>query len=265
MRFDPVELFIKARKNTLPESIMVCIAAALTSTFYFYEYQYEKYFPLREPLLLCMTGAIFLIWISCSLFSGRDGRFGFAIFTFAYWAVPFVYTLYYAGRDNLRQYNKWLAMVNKICTAMLNNPFSEVAGKTNTVPQTFAALLVMISLAFYMLGFFIRQKYDEKHGDDEDGYDGEYIGDENDRVSRVGEENAEEMLEIIRQNKGKSKPLMFGSNDDKKNEPPDLKTALGFGSDDGQAEKKEDPQQNADEDKEEKDYDEIIDDIFGKR
>lgn len=265
MRFSPVELFLKARKNTLPESILVCIAAALTSTFYFYEYQYEKFFPLREPLLLFMTAAIFLIWISCSLFAGRDGRFGFAIFTFAYWAVPFVYTLYYAGRDNVRQYNKWLALINKICSGLLNNPFSTVAEKTNTVPQTYAALLVMISLAVYMLGFFIRRRLEEKYGDGEEGYDGEYIGEDGDRISMLEADNAEEMMEIIRTNKGKSMPLSFGSNDDKKKDPPDLKSAVGFGSSDEKTENKENPLENAEKDKKEKEYDDLIDDVLGKK
>ncbi len=265
MKFSPLDLFLKARKNTLPENILVCMAAALTSTFYFYEYQYEKFFPIREPILLCMTGAIFLIWISCSFFAGRDGRFGFAVFTFVYWAVPFVYTLYYAGRDNVRQYNKWLSLINKAFTAMLSNPFSTVAEKTNTVPQTYAALLVMISLAVYMLGFFIMRRLDEKYGDDNGNYDGEYSGEVGDRVAMLESDDAEEMMEIIKNNKGKNQPLMFGNNDSKKNDPPDLRSAVGLVSEESTESSDELPEAAETSDGQREDYDQLIDDVLGKK
>lgn len=165
MKYSPLELFVKARKNTLPENIWVCVAAALTSTFYFYEYQYESFAHIRRPLLLIMTAVIFVIWIVCSLFSGRDGRFGFAVFTFLYWELPFVYTLYYAGRNNVKHYNKWLSLLNKICTAMLCNPFSEASEKINMTPQTMAELLVMVSLAVYLGAFFLKRWCDAKAAD----------------------------------------------------------------------------------------------------
>ena len=165
MKYSPLELFVKARKSTLPENIWVCVAAALTSTFYFYEYQYESFAHIRRPLLLIMTAVIFVIWIVCSLLSGRDGRFGFAVFTFLYWELPFIYTLYYAGRNNVKDYNKWLSLLNKICTAMLCNPFSEASEKINMTPQTMAELLVIVSLAVYLGAFFLKRWCDAKAAD----------------------------------------------------------------------------------------------------
>lgn len=220
MKYSPLELFIKARKNTLPEQIWVCVAAALTATFYFYEYQYEQHFPVREPFLLCMAAVIFVVWIICSLFSGRDGRFGFAIFTFAYWGLPFVYTLFYAGRDNVRGYDKWLSLLNKIATALLCNPFSEASGKMNMAPQAMAAALVFISLIAYMGGFFLKRWYTAKHDKSGEGYEGEYIADE-DTEADVTSAQAVPASDKADETHG----LSFGGGS---SEPPDLKSILGI-------------------------------------
>ncbi len=220
MKYSPMELFIKARKNTLPEQIWVCIAAALTSTFYFYEYQYEAHAPIRAPFLLFMTAVIFVIWIICSFFSGRDGRFGFAIFTFLYWGLPFVYTLYYAGRDNVRNYDKWLSLINKIAGAMLCNPFSEASGRLNIAPQAMAALLVLISLACYIGGLLLKHRYTARFEDNSgEGYEGEYEQDEdseelNDAADEKDRQSAED---------DGGKELTFGGNT-----TPDLKDILGI-------------------------------------
>ncbi len=219
MKYSPMELFIKARKNTLPEQIWVCIAAALTSTFYFYEYQYERFAPIRAPFLLFMTVVIFAVWIICSFFSGRDGRFGFAVFTFLYWGIPFVYTLFYAGRDNLRGYNKWLSMLNKISNALLCNPFSEASGKLNTSPQVMAAALVLISLACYIAGLLLKRRYVMSMADKSaEGYDGEYIRDEEDDSTDVTADTAADPSD------GGSE-LTFGG---RNTATPDLKDILGI-------------------------------------
>ncbi|MCR4779629.1 MAG: hypothetical protein K5876_00895, partial [Ruminiclostridium sp.] len=162
MNFSPLELFRKARRNTLPEQIWACVAAALTATFYFYEYQFESVLHIRTPLLLCMAAAIFVIWTICSFSSGRSEQFGFAIFTFIYWGFPFIYTLYYSGRDNLKHYNKWLSMLNKSMTAVLCNPFSEAAAKVHTTPQTIASALVFISMMSYIGGLLLGRYFDSK-------------------------------------------------------------------------------------------------------
>ncbi len=203
MKLSPIDIFLKARRNTLPESIMVCIAAALTSTFYFYEYQYEQHGNIREPFLLFMSAAIVVIWLSCSLFAGRDGRFGFAVFTFVYWTVPYTYTLYYAGRDNVKQYDKWLSMLNKICSALVDNPFSAVAAKIKTAPSTIAALLVMISLGVYMLGFFLKQRIDAKESAADEAA-GDYIAADERQAPVI--ETADEAVEPRREKRelGKS-------------------------------------------------------------
>lgn len=253
-RYSPMQLFLNARKNTLPENIWVCIAAALIPTFYFYEYQYESFGSIREPLLLIMAPVIFILWISCSLFSGRDGRFGFAIFTFVYWGLPYAYTLFYAGRDNIRQYNKWLAMINKVCSALLCNPFSEVSSKTNIAPQVFAALLVIISLAVYMGGFFLKHRFDAKLADNSgEGYDGEY--------SR-GDEDEDDTPELPESEIDVGQPVTFGAETGKKKDLPDLKSALGIADSDSGRNINDDDTGSGESDP---GYDAFIDDILRKR
>lgn len=178
------ERFIKGGKNTLSENIIVCIAAALAGTFYFYEY-YEGRFTHHADLSIAISAVIFVIWLICAAFSGKDGKIGFIIFSFLYWSVPYLYLLYYHSRNNVEGYSKWLAMFNRICTAVLYNPFYEASKKIGTDPVTLAAILLICVMGVYVAAFFIRRSYDSKRAelleaDDEDDYDGEYIRDEED-------------------------------------------------------------------------------------
>lgn len=179
------ERFIKGGKNTLSENIIVCIAAALAGTFYFYEYYYESRLALHTNLSLCISAVIFVIWLICAAFSGKDGKIGFIIFSFLYWSVPYVYLLYYSSRDNLTGYSKWLAMFKRIASAMLYNPFYEASKKLETDPVTLAAVLLICIMGVYIAAFFVRRSYDNgiqesMEADDNDDYDGEYVIDEDD-------------------------------------------------------------------------------------
>ena len=179
------ERFIRGGKNTLSENIIVCLAAALAGTFYFYEYYYESRFAVHTGLSLAITAAIFVIWLICAAFSGKDGKIGFIIFSFLYWSVPYLYLLYYYSRDNVANYSKWLSMFSKICTALLYNPFYEAAKKMGTDSVTLAAILLICVMGVYVAAFFIKRSYDSARAerletDDEEDYDGEYIRDDED-------------------------------------------------------------------------------------
>ncbi len=174
--------FINGKKNTLPENIIVCVVTALMGTFCFYEYYYGE--TLNTYGGLFITAAIAVAWLSCAARSGRDGRLGFMIFSFLYWSVPYIYILWYDSRDNLHDYNKWLAMSSKIAKALLYNPFYTCAKKLGTTPVMLAAILLIAVMGMYIAGFMLKKSFDEKRAhagedpcDDED-YDGEYVIDD---------------------------------------------------------------------------------------
>jgi hypothetical protein len=180
MKVGLLDKFIKGRKNSLPENIIICIVTALAGTFYFYECYYGE--KIHAAACLFITAAIAVTWIICSVCSGRDGKLGFLIFAFLYWSVPYIYILWYETRDNLHEYNKWLAMSNKIAKALLINPFEEAAERTGISAVTLAAVLLLSVMVTYIVGFLIKRHYeaksasgDEKNSDD---YNGEYVLDE---------------------------------------------------------------------------------------
>lgn len=147
------EVSYENRKNTLAENIVVCIAVSLAGTFYFCEYFYGE--TIHTAVCLILTAAIAVTWLICSLCSGRDGRLGFMIFAFLYLGIPYIYILWYGTRDNLHDYNKWLAMSNKIAKAILCDPFGEAAQKTGSSPETLAAVLLISVMAAYIAGILI--------------------------------------------------------------------------------------------------------------
>ncbi len=180
MKVGLLDKFINGKKNSLPENILICVAVALAGTFYFYEYFYGE--KIHSVACLFITAAIAVTWIICSVCSGRDGKIGFMIFAFLYWSVPYVYILWYDTRDNLHDYNKWLAMSNKIAKALIINPFDEAAKRTGTSAFTLASVLLLSVMVTYIGGVMIKRYYDSKKASaNEDGYDeydGEYVLDE---------------------------------------------------------------------------------------
>lgn len=173
-----LERFIKGKKNTLPENIILCAATALSGTFCFYEYRYGETANAYAGMLI--AAAIVIAWAVCAVCSGRDGKLGFMIFSFLYWSVPYIYILWYDSRDNLHDYNKWLAMFSKIAKALLYNPFYVWAKNLGTTPAVLAAILLTAVMCLYIIGFLLNRSFEERiaHSEDDKAYDGEYVMDD---------------------------------------------------------------------------------------
>ena len=188
MKVGLLERFVNGRKNTLPENIIVCIATALAGTFYFYEYYYGE--KVHTLVCLFISIAIAVTWLICSVCSGRDGKLGFMIFAFLYWSIPYIYILWYDTRDNLHDYNKWLAMSNKVAKAVLLNPFDEAARKLGTSPINLASILLIFVMGMYIAGFLFKRTYEAKRASANEviyqEYEGEYVIDEEDNEDNDG-------------------------------------------------------------------------------
>jgi uncharacterized membrane protein (DUF4010 family) len=160
-----IELLTAGKHDTLTENIIVCAAAALAGTFYAHEYYYEQQFGLHTEICLILTAIIAVIWPVCAFHSGTKGKAGFAVFTLVYWGMPFAYTLYYASRDNLHDYSKWLAMINRAAGAMLKDPFRAASDKLSASPETLAAVLTALTALAYLAGTAVCIYRRKQHGD----------------------------------------------------------------------------------------------------
>lgn len=160
MKVGLLERFASGVKCTLPENIAVCTAAALAGTFYFYEYYYGE--RLHTAACLAITALIAVIWLVCSVCSGRDRRVGFIVFSFLYWGAPYVYILWYGTRDNLHDYNKWLAAISKAAKALLYNPFYTAAEKLGSSPAVLASVLLIFVMAGHIAGYLLYRAYEKR-------------------------------------------------------------------------------------------------------
>ena len=163
MKNSLLENFVNGGRNTLAENITVCTTTALAGTFYFY----ENHFGVKIHTVFCVliTAAIAAIWLICALFSGKDGKIGFVIFSFLYWSVPYVYILWYGARDNLHDYSKILSACNKTAGALLYNPFYEASEMMDTNPDILASILVILIMVAYVAGYLIKRISEAKRND----------------------------------------------------------------------------------------------------
>lgn len=150
--------FMENRSFNAAERIMMCAFIALSGTFYFYDF-YQSFSDIARVVI---TALIFLVWFWCALCAGKDKQFGFIIFGYLYWVIPFVYTLYYNSRDNVRGYSKWLSLFNKIADMLFVKPFEFVSAKAESSPTTFACIVLGGTTLLFVAGFIMRIFYERK-------------------------------------------------------------------------------------------------------
>lgn len=178
MKTSLLDRFIKRGKNTTAENIFICIAAALTGTFYFYEYYYERIVHIHSLICIVISILIAAIWIICSLISGRNKKISFVIFAFLYWSIPYIYILCYSANSSGKHISKWLKIADRVARALFYNPFYEVAKKTGASSGALAATLLILVMGAYVCGYVLSVR-DEKKSEK---YDGEYELDEDEEL-----------------------------------------------------------------------------------
>ena len=120
-----LKAFMENRSYNAAERIMMCALIALSGTFFFYDY-YQSF---AEIARIVITVLIFVIWFLCALCAGKDRQWSFMVFGYMYWAIPYIYMIFYNSRDNVRDYSKWLSLFNKIADMFFAKPFEFVAEK----------------------------------------------------------------------------------------------------------------------------------------
>ncbi len=151
--------FMENRSYNAAERIMMCALIALSGTFFFYDY-YQSF---AEIARIVITALIFVIWFYCALCAGKDKQWGFIIFGYLYWVIPYIYILYYNSRDNVRGYSKWLSLFNKIADMLFAKPFEYAAGKLGTDSVTLACIVLGGTTLLFIGGFMMRFFYERKN------------------------------------------------------------------------------------------------------
>lgn len=136
------------KSNNLFENIVLCLAITLTCAFYYY----DRYNSFMDAGRVIVAVLIFLVWIIGAFSSGKGKQWGFLIFTGSYWLIPHLYMLYYSGRDNLRDYNKYLSLINKISDILVNKPFEFLSEKTGDPAYLYIIILAVIVGSAYFIG-----------------------------------------------------------------------------------------------------------------
>lgn len=143
-----VEKFLFGKNNSLLENIVLCVAVTLASAFVYYDH-YNSFAGVLRVLLVAM---LFIGWIAAGFSSGRKRKYGFLIFTGAYWLIPNLYMIFYSLRDNVRGYSKWLSLLNKTADILVCKPIGFIAEKTACSEYMYEVVLVVIAVSAYFIG-----------------------------------------------------------------------------------------------------------------
>ena len=148
--------FMLSRKNSTLENILLCAAISLAGSFVFFEHRNS----LVDAARPFVTVLIFVTWAVCGFSSGKNKSIGFAVFGGAYWLIPYLYMLYYSGRDNVRGYSKWLSLLNKYADLLFNKPFEAAAEKMQTEIWMLVVTLVIVTGSAYFIGMNLHSIYE---------------------------------------------------------------------------------------------------------
>lgn len=143
-----VEKYLFGKSNSLTENIVLCIAVTLASAFVYF----DRYNGFAGALRALLAVVIFVGWIAAGFSCGKNRKFGFLIFTGAYWLIPNLYLLFYSLRDNVRGYSKWLSLLNKTADILVCKPFGSIAEKTACSEYMYEIVLVVIAVSAYFIG-----------------------------------------------------------------------------------------------------------------
>ena len=154
------------KTNTLFENIAVCLGVTLASAFMFFE---NRGF-IPDFLRIFLSGFIFLVWITCAFSAGKSKKWGFLVFTGAYWLIPNLYLVFYSMRDNVRGYSKWLSLFNKSSDILANKPFGYLSEKMGCEEYILAILLFILVISVYFLALNLTAIMHKKEKEERFGY-----------------------------------------------------------------------------------------------
>ncbi len=155
---DFIKKILFGKSNTLSENIILCIAVSMASAFIYYDL-HNGYMEIVRIILAVL---ILAAWIMGAFSAGKSKQWGFLIFTGVYWILPRLYMIYYADRDNLRDYCKWLSLLNKSADIVVNKPFQYLCDNLGESVMLFTVILLTFTVSAYCMGGSFKSMLEEK-------------------------------------------------------------------------------------------------------
>ena len=149
--------FVNEKKISVIEKMILCVIASLSAVFYWHENHFPHAGAIRAAVFFVMAA----VWIWCAVLTGRDRKASYPVFMCIYWIVPYAFAFYYPLRDNVRHYSKPLSFLNRISTEVAFSPFAEISVRSGIPINTLITIFLFCIVAFYMLGFLIRCRYEK--------------------------------------------------------------------------------------------------------
>ncbi len=155
---DFIKKLLFGKSNRLSENIILCFAVTLAAAFLYYD-RYNAYMELVRIVLAVL---IYAAWIMGAFSAGKSKQWGFLIFTGVYWILPRLYMFYYAGRDNLKGYSKWLSLLNKSADIVVNKPFQYLCDNLGESVLLFTVILLTFTVSAYCMGGSLKSMLEDK-------------------------------------------------------------------------------------------------------
>lgn len=150
--------YLLNRKNSLLENILMCLATTLTCAFFWYD-DYYNFMSILRPVASVL---LVVSWLWCGFLSGKDKKWGFLVFSGAYWLIPYLYGLWYKARDNNQGYNAFLSLSYKFSDLLFDKPMQSIAEFTHCGVYIWVLSLMILVCTVYFVGSNLSDIYRKK-------------------------------------------------------------------------------------------------------
>lgn len=150
--------YMNTKRYNTAERILFCAAIALTGTFYYFD-RFNSFMGFGRFAVALL---IFAVWFWSAFSAGKDRQTGFIAFAYLYWTIPYLYTLWYGTRDNIREYSKWLALLNRISSYIFFKPFEEFGKMLNIGSDVLVCILLIVTAVLFITGITLSIVYSKR-------------------------------------------------------------------------------------------------------
>ena len=154
-----IQRFVNGKGTAFAERCLLCMAITVACIFY----SFEDHYPHSDLIRIALFCLMAAVWFVSAAESGKDKKPAFPVFMCIYWVLPYIFTLYYSVRDNVKHYLKPLSFINRVCKDLLFLPFEEVSKRLGigSLPAMFGFFLCVA--VFYVFGVMLRGRHDKAY------------------------------------------------------------------------------------------------------
>ncbi len=145
-------------KTSLIESILICMAITIASGFLYYDAHYF----FMEFYRVIVSVLIFAVWTSFAVINGKKKRWGFLVFSAAYWLLPYLFNTFVSVSSLKGTVRNAIIATKKFFEIMYELPFEALARSLGTRYWVLVLILGVFVVVGYYLGFRISGRVHEK-------------------------------------------------------------------------------------------------------